>query len=374
MKIEKHFSPQWRDALITHEGTIRQALSAIQASGALMACFVSETGMLKAIVTDSDIRQALLNGAQLSDAAWPWANERPVVAFSEMPLHDLINLAERTGVRELPLIDQAGHLVDIFLLAVHKERIEAPQTISKTIQLGLPVLPNAMLIQAGGLGTRLRSVVEDRPKPLALVGNRPIIETLIFQAVANGFRKFYVSLNYKAEMIEEHLQLPQYRDLEIIPVRETERLGTAGSISLIADEISESLLVCNADVLTTVPFRSIISHHERENADITVSVRPYSLTIPYGVVELQNGSISQIKEKPEKSFLVVAGIYALSSKACRLVQKKSYIDMPDVIQMAKADKLMKISPFLLHEYWIDIGQPEDFHRANREFENNFRNQ
>lgn len=371
MTPQKHFFPQWKDCLLPRDGTIREALSAIQTSGALMACIVSDSGVLQAILTDSDIRRALLNGGTLEDKAWPWANQSPIVALEEMSLFELNSFAEKNSVREFPIIDREGRLVDIFALAINKERINDPK-----LPIAKPsprLYSNAILIQAGGLGTRLRSIVDDRPKPLALVGDRPILETLILQAAANGFRKFYISLNYKAEMIEEHLTLPQYKDLEITTIHESTRLGTAGSIGLIADEIDEPILICNADVLTTAPFGFIVDHHIREKADITVSVRPYSVTIPFGVVEVKNSSISLITEKPVNTYLVNAGIYVINPDICRLVPKNHPLDMPELINLSMSNKTAKISPFLLHEYWIDIGQPEDFVRANQEFENIFRN-
>jgi dTDP-glucose pyrophosphorylase len=372
MSPELLFTPKWKDTIIPRGGTIREALVAINASGALMACIVSETMELQAILTDSDIRRALLNGATLEGEAWPWANKTPMVALSHMPIHELSALAEKQGIREFPIVDDAGRLVDIFILAVHHERVETSPQSKET--LSFPPLSNPILIQAGGLGTRLRSVVGDRPKPLALVGDKPILETLILQAAANGFRKFYVSTNYQANLIEEHLASEKYKSLDIVSVRESERLGTAGSIGLIAEEVKEPLLVCNADVLTTVPFRNIMQHHMREEADITVSVRPYSMTVPYGVVETKNGLISRITEKPERSFLVNAGIYILNPDVCRLVSRNRYLDMPNLIEMAMSNQATRVTPFLLHEYWIDIGRPEDFYRANKDFDIFFGNQ
>jgi dTDP-glucose pyrophosphorylase len=370
MTAEKHFSPFWRKTIIPRQGTIRDALTAITASGALMACILGENDVLQAILTDSDIRRALLHEAQLDEPAWPWANQSPVVALSDVPSHELNALAETNGIREFPIIDDEGRLVDIFVLAVNRERVESVEFPDK-VHIGCIEMPNPMLIQAGGLGTRLRSVVGDRPKPLAMVGDRPILETLIFQAAENGFRRIFVSVNYMADLIEEHLDSAKYRGLEIVTVRETQRLGTAGSIGLIVDEIDESLLVCNADVLTTVPFRSIVHQHVKEGHDVTISVRPHAITIPYGVVEIQNGLVSRITEKPEKSYLVNAGIYVLKPHVCRKVERNKRIDMPDLIAGAMLDPTCKVSPFLLHEYWIDIGHPEDFHRANNEFEHFF---
>jgi dTDP-glucose pyrophosphorylase len=370
---QKLFCPKWQLAIVSREATIEQALSAINSSGALMACVVSDDGVLEAILTDSDIRRSLLNGESLDSPAWPWANKKPVVAYVDMSVQELALMAEMNGVRDLPIVDRLGRLSDIFALVVNQQKIET-ESPSLSVNSSWPELPNAILIQAGGLGTRLRSVVGDKPKPLALVGDRPILETLIFQAAANGFRQVYVSVNYMADLIEEHLSDRKYGELDIRIVRETKRLGTAGCIGMIADEVKAPLLVCNADVLTTAPFRSIIMHHEKEKADITLSVRPYRMTIPYGVVDINNGWVTCLTEKPERTFLVNAGICVLAPEICRLVEKQTFTDMPDLISKAMTQQMAKVTPYLLHEYWIDIGRPEDFYRANQDFETFFGNQ
>jgi NDP-sugar pyrophosphorylase family protein len=228
-----------------------------------------------------------------------------------------------------------------------------------------------MLILAGGLGTRLRQVVSDRPKPLAIVGNQPIIQTIISRAVESGIRKFHVAVNYMSDLIEKHLAGPQYSGLDISIVKESKRLGTAGALGLIQQSIDEPLLVCNADLLTTVPLQQIIRHHRNEKADVTCTVRPYSTKIPFGVVEIKGRLISNLVEKPEATYLVNAGIYVLNPDVCKLVPMNEYLDMPDLIMKVMKDERRRVVPFLLHEYWMDIGKPDDFMKANEEFSKYF---
>jgi dTDP-glucose pyrophosphorylase len=365
----RYYSKNWRSSMIKEGSSIKNALEAISNSGALMACICAADGKLLGIVTDSDIRRALLNGAWLDECVDKFANYRPILAEWTLPRSDLLIIATTAAVREVPLIDAEGKLADIFVLTHHQDReiSESPRPSASGEQTDSP-----MLILAGGQGMRLRPVVSDRPKSLAIVGDRPILETLIENAAKSGVRKFYIAVNYMSDQIVRHLEDSKYSDFDIRILYEKERLGTAGAISLIEDRLDKPLLVCNADVLSTVAFGNLVRHHCRENADLTCSVRPYDFTIPFGVFELANGVITGVREKPRKKYLLNAGIYAVAPALCELVPKIEKFDMTDLIASACA-KGKKVSPFLLHEYWIDVGQPEDYLRANEEFQLHFGN-
>jgi NDP-sugar pyrophosphorylase family protein len=292
-----------------------------------------------------------------------------VTAFEDFSEDELNQLSHTLGKREIPLLNNIGELVDIFILGIHDERV--PQSsenliYSKSNLKNVKTLPNYLFILAGGLGARLRPAVNDRPKPMALIGGKPIIETIINQASLEGINNFYVSTNYLAEQIESHLNKEQFSFLNIEIVRENKRLGTAGSIGMINHKIDKPILVCNADILTNVRYSKILESHNKNNADITCVIRPFQFAVPYGVVRIENNCINSIIEKPKYDFLVNAGIYVLSAEVCKLIKKDEYLDMPDFIryclQIGK-----KINPFLLHEYWIDIGYPEDYQKANNEF-------
>jgi dTDP-glucose pyrophosphorylase len=360
---KKLYTKSWVTSMVSSNATIRHALQAISKSGSMMACVTDEHKNLLAILTDSDIRRAILHGAKLDDSIAEWQNCKPVTASVELNADVLMNLAISKCVREIPLLDHEGHLADIFVVGRHGAQSSSdPSTITK--------LENPMFVLAGGLGSRLRSVVNDRPKPLAVVGGKPILETLLMQAYAAGFYKFYISVNYLSEQIEEHLAGEQYKDFQITVVKEPKKLGTAGSLSLIADEIKQPVIVCNGDVLTKLPFDRLVHLHERRGSDLTCTVRPYYVSIPYGVFEMSDAAICGIQEKPDVQYLVNAGIYVVSADLCQTLPRGEYCDMPELVSKAlKANQ--KVGAYLLHEYWIDIGRPEEFKRANEEFHLHF---
>ncbi|WP_141730817.1 nucleotidyltransferase family protein [Oligoflexus tunisiensis] len=364
----RYFS-KWRDTVISPTATIKDALSAISRSGAFISCILGDKGELVAIVTDSDVRRALLMGGSLEDNVMEWSQKDPISAFVESDSGDLIEIAREYGIREIPLLDHSGRLADIFVLALHEKR-ETPLEENKWDSNQKVRLPNHMLILAGGLGTRLKSVVNDRPKPLAMVGDKPVIETLITHAVRSGIRNFFVAVNYMSQLIEEHLASAQYQGINIQILRESKRLGTAGAIGLIPDTLKEPLVVGNADVLTTVPLNRLVHHHLDEAADITCAIRPYEVMVPYGVVDISEKAVRQIVEKPRYTHFVNAGIYVLNPSICKMVKDNEYLDMPDLIHKSIRNG-SKVVPFLMHEYWMDIGQPDDFHKANQEYQTYF---
>ncbi len=359
------FSPNWKEAIVSTDCTLFDILTSLSHSGLLIACFVDAEGKLEAILTDNDIRKALISGKKLEDKAYPLANKHPKVGDYRASSEWLKNFAMMSKIQDLPLVDEYGILKDIFIVSIRETRVENfPAKKSK------PLLANSMFIVAGGLGSRLSSVLGDRPKPLAPVGSQPILATILAQGVLAGIRNFYISVNYRADQIKAFLEKPEYKSLNITVIHEPYRTGTGGSLSLIPELLKEPLLVCNADILTTVSFDRIIAHHTQEQAMMTCAIRPHFVPIPFGVFKVEGGLIKDIKEKPEETFLVNAAIYVLNPQLIELVPKNTYFDMPDLIKIA-LEKRLKVLPFYLHEYWIDIGKPDDYQRANLEFENYF---
>ena len=369
----KQFLPRFQNCIIGGNSTLKDALKAITESGALMACVTDKSRKLLGILTDSDIRKALLLGAKIEDSIGPWTNASPIFASHSLGEDELRNLSVAEGIREIPLVDSRGNLVDIFVAVIHDHRVDIDHDREQG-KSGHPNeslrQPNSMLLLAGGKGTRLRSIVNDRPKPLAEVGGRPILETVITNAAAQGISRFYVAVNYMADKIIEHLRASSYKGLEIEVLREEEFLGTAGCVGMLPKDLREPFIVANADVLTNVNYLSLLDHHRRESATLTCVVRSHQMTVPFGVVQVQDGQITEIIEKPNVTNLVNTGIYVLNPDVVHEVESNSYLDMPVLIQKL-ASKGRKISPFFMHEYWMDIGRPDDFHQANQEYSEHF---
>lgn len=355
--------------MIRPEMPLKTALVAISRSGAMMACIVDKNEKLLGIITDSDVRRALLQGASLEDAASKWMNKTPLTLPIATATEDIVTVSNSEGIREIPLLSDSGILFDIYVSLFHESRqLDLEETAAHNTPK--PAIANAMFILAGGKGTRLRPVVNDRPKPLAIIGDKPILQTIIQQASFYGIRKFFIAVNYLAHQIEEHLSSHIYQDLDIKIIKESEYLGTAGALGLLGEELTHDLIICNGDILTKTPYLTMLKEHQKNAADLSCVVRPYKVTIPFGVVAISNGLVNKIVEKPSHHYFVNSGIYTVSPHVLKLVKPNTKLDMTDLMQLM-INSHMKVSPFVLHEYWMDIGQPEDYHKANDEFKQYF---
>jgi len=218
---------------------------------------------------------------------------------------------------------------------------------------------------AGGLGSRLRPLTDEVPKPLLPIGGRPILEIILYQLRDAGVDEVYISLGYKGELIRAYVGDGRRVGLRVRYVDEPTPLGTAGALGYVKDGVRGPLLVMNGDILTKLDLRAFHEGHVSAEAGITLGVREDLYQIPFGLVETQNGLVARIREKPVQEYLVSAGIYVMSPKAIERVMPGVRLDVPDLIN----DFVSRggcVRYHLIREKWIDIGAMEDFHRANEE--------
>jgi NDP-sugar pyrophosphorylase family protein len=230
--------------------------------------------------------------------------------------------------------------------------------------------PNWVLLMAGGLGSRLLPLTEVSPKPLLKVGNKPLLETILDNFIEYGFKHFFISVNYKAEMFENYFGDGSRWGIEIKYLKEKEKKGTAGALSLLPNVPSHPVLVMNGDLLTNINFTQLLDFHMQHKANATMCVRSYDFQVPYGVTEIEGNSIISLDEKPMQQFFVNAGIYVLEPSVFRLIPGNTFFDMTDLFGLMLEEK-QEISAFPIREYWLDIGKIEDLEKANGEFKNHF---
>jgi len=211
------------------------------------------------------------------------------------------------------------------------------------------------IILAGGLGTRLRPLTFAVPKPLIPVGERPILEILVENLKRHGVSDIYLAVGYRAELIQVYFQDGRQFGVNIHYSREDKRLGTAGPLRLIRDrfELSEPVLVMNADIMTKLDFQEFYQTHLKEAAAITVGIRPYEHVVPYGVVQMDGGRIRAIEERPRLPFHINCGIYVVSPDVLSLVPKDEFFDMPDLIGAAVKTG-HKVFGYPIREEWVAI--------------------
>lgn len=337
--------------LVKPDASLRDAIACIDNSGLKLALIAHENGCLAGILTDGDVRRAMLRNFDLSTPVSEVMNSKPITAHISTPIRELLVLMRRDVLHHIPLLDDNQKLVDVV-------------TIDELS--GLSERPNWVVLMAGGLGERLRPLTNDCPKPMLRIGGKPILESIVESFVDQGFRKFYLSVNYLAEAIQDYFGDGHRHGVEIRYLHEKKKLGTAGGLSLLPECPSNPLVVMNGDLLTRVRFDQMLCFHEEHASMATMAIREYNIQIPYGVVNVDGIRIASIDEKPLQRFFVNAGIYALSPEALRFIPADMAFDMPSLFEKLQASGQLT-SGFPLREYWLDIGRLEDFERAQNEW-------
>jgi dTDP-glucose pyrophosphorylase len=341
----------WERALIGPEATLRDALAAIDAARCQIALVVDTQRRLLGTLSDGDARRALLRGLGLSDRATLAMHGSPTYARVGDDRHSILSTMRRLGLHQVPLLDADGVVVGL-------------QTVDD--YLAAPPRDNWVVIMAGGLGTRLRELTDATPKPMLRIGSRPLLETIVRSFGEQGFRQFWLAVNYKADQIEAHFGDGSAMKVEIRYLREQERMGTAGALSLLPEMPQQPLIVTNGDLLTKEDYGRMVDLHDQSGADATMAVRDYQMQVPFGVVHARHGRIDSIDEKPIQRFVVSAGMYVLSQPALKLVPPNQYFDMPSLFK-AMVTRGMHTRCHNVDGYWLDIGRMPDYLRANVDF-------
>jgi len=323
--------------------------------GNLQLAIVARDGKIVGTVTDGDVRRGLLGGVSLEASVKLVMNRTPITAQVGISNPAALNLMRKHSIHQLPIVDVEGRVVEVKLI---DDLALAPQS------------DHWVVLMAGGLGSRLKPITDDVPKPLIRVGDRPILETVLGGFVKAGFGKFFIAVNYKAEMIREHFGDGSAWGVEIGYLEENERLGTAGALSLLPERPAQPFFVMNGDLLTTVNFEQMLKYHREHQAFSTVCVREHSVTVPFGVVDFEDHRLLGIREKPTQKFFVNAGVYLLDPGVLDHLAANEAVDMPALIERTVADGKPSVV-FPLREYWIDVGRLDDLQRASDEFQRIF---
>lgn len=345
----------WREIAIAPAVPLRDALGVIDAGALRLALVVDEAGVLLGTLSDGDVRRALIHGLSLSEPVSQAMNRQPRTVQTSADREEVFAIMDQHDLLVIPVVDDGGRLAGLFS---HKELLHSVRK------------DNWVFLMAGGYGTRLRPLTDQCPKPMLKVGGKPLLEVILENYLAAGFHKFYISVHYMAETIKGHFGDGSRWNATIRYVEEENPLGTAGSLGLLPTVEDRPLLMMNGDVLTKVDIGQLLRFHEENGSDLTMCVREYDFTVPYGVVETSGRHVTAITEKPVHRFFVNAGIYILSPQVVAEVRKETKLDMTDL-----AEKLVgegrDVSVFPIHEYWLDIGRPDDFVRAQQEIGSDF---
>lgn len=313
-------------------------------TGALVLC--TSDRILCGLLTDGDVRRAILQGKSMSVPCVTIASQNPVTAPGSVSTREALDLMNRHDIHHLPVVDESNHVVE-FLLR---------KDLVPDVRLDLPAV-----IMAGGYGKRLLPLTESVPKPMLPVGDRPLLELTIQQLRRAGIRDVSLTTHYLSESIVNHFGDGEEFGVRLNYLKEDYPMGTAGGLQQMKRPES-TFLVINGDVITEVPFPEMLMYHRKHAAILTVGVRKYEVNVPFGVLECEDVHVTKVQEKPSLSFFINAGTYLLEPSAYDYIPKGQPFDMTDLMQKL-IEKGQRVIGFPITEYWLDVGRHEDYQKA-----------
>ena len=346
----------WENTIISPDSPILEAIRIIDAGAMQISLVVDAEQRIVGVVTDGDIRRAILKGISLDQPVHLIMNKK----FTSLPLGtpqaEILNLMKRNDLRQIPIVNNYGQVVDLKIL------VDLIQPVPKD---------NWVVLMAGGRGTRLRPLTDYCPKPLLNIKNKPILEIILENLKEYCLHNIFMAVNYKSEMIEANFGNGRRWGVSINYLREESQLGTAGALGLLPGRPKLPLIVMNGDLLTKINFQHLLDFHQAHKAHASMCVQEYNFQVPYGVVTIDQHRLKSIDEKPMQRFFVSAGIYVLEPEVLELIPKNKYFDMTTLFELI-IGKGYETVAFPIREYWMDIGQLENYQQANGDYKKIFK--
>ncbi len=337
----------WKATLLADTATVGEAIRNLEDSQQQIVLVLAADGVLAGTITDGDIRRGLLRGFDLNSPIGGLIHRNPLVVPPELDRESAVRIMQANDIRQLPVVNEQRIVVGL-----HTMKMKHTPTLK----------PNVMVIMAGGQGKRLRPYTENCPKPMLLVGGKPMLEHIIERAISENFRRFIISTHYLGHMIEDYFGDGSRFDIEIRYLREDTPLGTAGAIGLMDPRPELPFLVTNGDVLSDISYGDLLDFHNRHKAMATMAVRIHEWQHPFGVVNIDGVDIVGFEEKPISRSHINAGVYALMPEAIDAMVAGDYCDMPMLFALLQ-EKGARTIAYPMHEPWLDVGRADDLSQA-----------
>ena len=322
--------------------SVKDAMIKLENHGKRFLCVLNKKKLV-GVITDGDIRRAILKGLPSSSPVHSIMNRRPVYINSSDNINKVESLMQKNKIDTIPVLSNKK-LKDI----IHVEELFANAEKSDVV------------ILAGGYGKRLYPLTKKNPKPLVPIGKKKIIDHVIDKFILNNFNKINLITHYKHSLIKKHLS-NKYKKINIKYYKEKKPMGTCGGLKLInKNNISENFLVINCDVISGINFKNLLSYHVESKADLSIVSLRQKIPLSYGKVNFKknNQEILSLDEKPLIEVNINGGIYVMNKRCLNLIKKNQKIDMPEFFKVLKKNKF-KIKIYPCHEHWFDIGTPHD---------------
>ena len=331
---------------ISQKKSIRYALEKMSSfkSHEILILFVFDgSGKLVGSLTDGDIRRALLKGVSLDDTV-DMAMQKDFKYVKSICDYEKINSYKQADLKIIPLVTSDYKLVELIDL----NKLKA-------------VVPADAVIMAGGKGVRLKPYTNDTPKPMLELAGKPILAHNIDRLLSFGIKNIYISVNHLKEQIIDYIQ-SNYKEYNIKFIEENEPLGTIGSIKLVNDWQNDDILVMNADVLTNIDFYDFFQNYKNFKDNMSIATFNIRINIPYGILDTTDKKINSLIEKPSFTYYSNAGIYLLNRDVIKYIPKNQKFDSTELMEKL-IEKNKKVSHFPIRGYWLDIGNAQNYAKA-----------
>lgn len=344
-------SEKLQNFIIKADQSIRRAMEAIENNWHEIVFVEDENHKIVGTVTDGDIRRGLLAGRTFETTVEEIMSKKFVKVSKEVDRATVLDMMKAYSIRQIPIINDDNKLIAIHFL----EEL-----------IGTSAKPNIAIIMAGGKGVRIRPLSENCPKPMIRVAGRPILERVILHLIGYGIRNIYISVNYLGEMIENYFGDGKSYGCSINYLREEKELGTGGSLSLLPETPKDPFIVLNGDLVTQVDIGNMIDFHINEGTEATIGVNIYKANIPFGVITKKGNRLLELLEKPSENYLINAGIYVFNPSVLAYIPRNEELPITSLFDIL-LEKNISVGVHAIKEDWIDVGNHEDFRRANGVF-------
>ena len=340
----------YKKVFLTIDSSIKDAFVSLVESSLRICLIVDENSKLLGIVSDGDLRRGMLRGLSLEANISSVLQKDPLIVPEGVNIDTIRQIMTTNDIFQIPEVNKSNQVVDLH---------------SFDTRCQVKGLKNKFVIMAGGKGTRLKPFTDKCPKPMLEVNGKPILLRIIEQAKSEGFNDFTISTNYLGHMIEDYFKDGSELGVNIEYLSECKPLGTAGSLTLLNESPEHPFVVTNGDVISDVKYADILDFHNKYKSSATMAVRLYERQNPYGVVKMDGVQITGIDEKPKEKFHINGGIYVISPSSINFLKKNSRCDMTEMFEYLRGQKFITLA-YPMHEPWLDVGNPSDFQKANKE--------
>lgn len=309
--------------------------------------FVFEGDHFRGLFTVGDVQRAIIKNVALDEYVGAILDRNKIYGYKTETEAVIREKMRAIRAEVMPILDESGEILDIWFW----DELFNEQEPDNRPKIDMPVV-----IMAGGKGTRLKPITNVIPKPLVPVGEKTILEVIMDQFESIGCHKFYMSVNYKADMMKYYLsQLDHQYDIEFF--MEDKPLGTIGSVSLLKGKINTPFFVSNCDSINEQDYRDVWDYHVNNHNDMTMVTMIKSFKIPYGVIETgENGLMTALKEKPEQTYQVNTGVYILNPELIDEIPEGEFFHITHLMEKVQS-RGGRVGCFPVSEHsWKDMGE------------------